>query len=818
MAKMTPELYQRVSQVLASALRRPQHDREPYLAEACGDDRELRREVETLLEYGPEADDLLEQEIPGKRPEPPPDLALAMPIPAPGDRIGPYELLERIDQGGMGTVFLACRRDDFEQKVALKLIRTDLLQTWRKEYPDDSELLQRFYRERQILANLDHPNIARILDGGATGDGVPYFTMEYVDGQPIDTWCNDRRLSIRNRLRLFSKVCSAVSLAHQSLVVHRDLKPGNILVDAVGEPRILDFGIAKRLVPATLDETLGQPTAAGQMPLTLRYASPEQIRGLAITTASDTYSLGVLLFQLLTGHFPYTLEDDQFLTLAKAICDQEPERPSSKIVREERIFRPEGTVTIDPHSVSSQRGASPEKLRRNLSGDVDSIVLKALAKDPKKRYVSVEQLALDIERCLEGRPVLAREGTTLYLAGKFVRRNWKSLVVVTTLLTTLGLAAEADRRARSAEEQQHLITQRLTQDLLTPFESALNRDQPVSTEAYLILLSQTLRLALEGESHLLAKPLGLFGTTLSRLHSHEAARDLLEESLRLHREHFDGDHPDLASLLNNLAASYDRAGNHDRAEELYREALAMKRRLGYESVGLAKATCNLASMLRLRGSYEKAEEHALECLRLRQEHTDPDPAAVARALRNLGILAYTRRRLGEAESWLLAARNRWARAAVDAPFETSAFSSSLGRVFHAQGRLVEAEALFTEVLTLRLAELEIDHEHVALARKDLGMVLLERGETETAGILLRQALETLRATRPADAWETAEAESLWGAYLAARGHLDLAAPFLTGGHEALAAARGEDSIHTFNARRRIERWLPSWTTWGQGVL
>lgn len=820
MAKLTPEVYRRVSEIVASAVEHPTPLREKYIREACAGDRELQREVETLLEYGPDADNLLAAPIPGKRANLRLDKDMvAAPLgPLVGDRVGSYKLLKRIDEGGMGTVFLAAREDDFEKKVALKLVRAGLLQHRMESHPRDNALLQRFLNERQILANLEHPNIARILDGGATEDGIPFFVMELVDGQPIDSWCDSRKLRVRERLELFRKVCSAIQLAHQNLIVHRDLKPGNILVDAQGEPKLLDFGIAKQLATdsSTLTSGDGQ-TEPGQVPMTLRYASPEQVQGKAITTASDIYSLGVLLFQLLTGHTPYFLKDGQFLTLAQAICDQEPRRPSSKIGQEEELFHPQGSRRITPGTISSQRSSSPKRLKRSLAGDIDSIVLKALAKDPKKRYSSVEQLSLDIERFLDGQPVQAREGALLYRCGKFLLRHRWRVASVAFFLLIAGTAFLNDQRAREAERQKIRIADRLAEIMIDPFEDEMNREKPVNIEEYLDSLRDQMRRALEDEPLLLAKQLGIFGPMYSRLGSHQKARATLEESLQLHRRHYSGDHQDLPRILNNLAASYDRSGDYQQAEKLYRAALEMKRRLGLEGLGLARAMCNLASMLRLRGRYPAAEELYLECLRLRKESPTPDPAAIARTLRGLGVLSYTRGYLDRAEAQILQALASLRATGPPEPLEIAAYFSSLGRVFHAQGKSAEAEELFGQVLTIRLQKLGETHEYVALTRKDLAAVFLDRGDNESAAVLLSQSLAVLRKVKPENAWEIAGAESLWGVYLAANGQIDKAEPFLRHGHDALAASLGPHAIQTVQARHHLWEWIPDRREWGEGI-
>jgi tetratricopeptide (TPR) repeat protein len=339
-----------------------------------------------------------------------------------GHRIGAYRLLRVLGSGGMGSVWLAERADQqFDQRVAIKLIRRGM---------DTDELLHRFRRERQLLAGLNHPNIARLLDGGATEDGRPFFVMEYVDGTPIDCWCDDHRLSIAQRLALFRRVCAAVQHAHQSLIVHRDLKPANILIDPAGEPKLLDFGIARVLAS---ESAAPEVTLAESRRLTPAYASPELMRGEPITTATDVYALGVILYELLAGQRPYALHTTSAARMEEVICQQQPLRPSAAVA----------AVAAGLPSAASdtarRRSADHRRLRRQLAGDLDTIVLTALRKEPQRRYGSVEALAEDVRRHVEGMPIVARPDSLAYRASKFVRRN--AVAVAASAVTLAGLLA-----------------------------------------------------------------------------------------------------------------------------------------------------------------------------------------------------------------------------------------------------------------------------------------------------------------------------------------------------------------------------------------
>jgi TolB-like protein/Tfp pilus assembly protein PilF/tRNA A-37 threonylcarbamoyl transferase component Bud32 len=377
---VTPERWQRVKDLFTAAVERSGEQRSAFLAQACTGDPDLLTQVDRLLKADEKADGFLDA----------PSIALDDSEAIPR-RIGAYELLREIGHGGMGTVYLAARADGaYQKEVAIKIIRRGM---------DTAFVLSRFRNERQILAALAHPNIASLLDGGSTDDGLPYFVMEYVEGEPIDRYCDERSLSVAERLDLFLLVCGAVSHAHANLVVHRDLKPGNILVSRDGAPKLLDFGLAKLLAPGSLEQT-----ATEQRFLTPSFASPEQIRGGPISAATDVHGLGVLLYVLLTGRRPFGIAAESFDQMARAVCEEEPVKPS--------------------------------ELESSLSGDLDKIVLKTLEKEPERRYASVEQFADDIRRHREGRPIAARAPTQGRGAYRWALRAGAALTLV--VLAVLG--------------------------------------------------------------------------------------------------------------------------------------------------------------------------------------------------------------------------------------------------------------------------------------------------------------------------------------------------------------------------------------------
>ena len=433
---MKAERWQQVREILDHAIALPASERSPFLDENCANDQELREEVESLLSSHNDAGSVFLKAPPAK-------LMGAFENDQTnrvGRRIGVYQILSVIGRGGMGEVYHAVRADgQYEKHVAVKLVRGGY---------DSALLLERFRHERQILASLDHPNIARLLDGGTTEEGIPYLIMELVEGERLDSYCDAGRMSITERLKLFCQICSAVQYAHQRLIIHRDLKPSNVLVTADGIPKLLDFGIAKLVDP----DAIAEVTIMRAM--TPEYASPEQIRGEPITTASDVYSLGVVLYQLLTGRSPYPGETRSSHQLAQAVCEVDPTKPSSAVLKPLPIAGDDPAAQRTPDDLSSLREGSPAKLQRRLLGDLDNIVAKAMRKEPQQRYSSVEQLAEDIRRHLQGLPVTAVKGSFAYRANKFVRRNRMAIAAgVLLALTLMGGIAATIRQARIARKQ-----------------------------------------------------------------------------------------------------------------------------------------------------------------------------------------------------------------------------------------------------------------------------------------------------------------------------------------------------------------------------
>jgi serine/threonine protein kinase/tetratricopeptide (TPR) repeat protein len=625
---MTPERWQRINEMFHAALVIDGQERSAFLlAQSAGDDA-LRVKVAALLASHEQAEGFIQGSVFGDAAQLlVEDEAEAM----IGQHIGLYKITREIGRGGMGTVYLATRDDDqFEQQVAIKVVRRGM---------DTDLVLARFRNERQILAGFDHPNIARLFDGGSTASGLPYFIMEYVEGQPIDAYCDNHRLPTAARLELFRTVCSAVLYAHQHLVIHRDIKPSNILVTAEGVPKLLDFGIAKLL---NSEATEGAATTAiMQRLMTPEYASPEQVLGERITTVSDVYSLGVLLYELLSGHSPYHFKTLLAQDIAQVISDSDPERPSVVISRVEDVTtggRPRAK-TLTPESVSKTRDGRPEKLRRKLAGDLDNIVLLAMRKEPHLRYSSVGQFSEDIRRHLMGLPVVARQATLSYRGAKFIRRNILAVAAaaILSLILLLGIAAtgwqvhvaRGERvRAEAAgakSERRFNEGRKLAHSVLFDYSEAI-QDLPGSTPVRARLVKDALEYldsmaaganddpSLQRELATAYEKVGdVQGRTLrANMGDTSGAKDSYRKALRI-RETLVAANPKDASSRTDLADSYrefgrvlwtasDTAGGVENAgkELVLREALA------------AEDPTNMQARYKLGASHANVGEMLLE--------------------------------------------------------------------------------------------------------------------------------------------------------------------------------------------------------------
>ncbi|MEO6393456.1 MAG: protein kinase, partial [Pyrinomonadaceae bacterium] len=574
---MADQNWQKIKDVFVAALEKEPRERAPYLDECCGGDRTLRQEVETLLDAHSELDDFIEQ------PAFKVGDVFAQDDQQREKQFGSYRIIREIGVGGMGAVFLAERVDgEFEHQVAIKIIRQTMV---------DSDLARRFRRERQILASLNHPNIARLLDGGVTETGTPFLVMEYVKGEALTTFAQDQQLDLNARLHLFLDVCGAVAYAHRNLIVHRDLKPNNILVSSEGAPKLLDFGLAK-LLDGDLTSDVAE-TQTGFRALTPAYASPEQFTGEAITTASDIYSLGTVFYELLTNERPFNFEGKNLEQIIRSISGSQPPLPSS--VKQQ-----------DPKAPAAK-----------LAGDLDNIALKALRKEPERRYQSAEQFADDVERYLNGRPVLARPSTFRYRAEKFVLRNrvavaTASLVVLAVLA---GLVATVwQSRVAARERDQARLAQARAEQLNTFLQSILSAASPEEKgkDAKVIEVlndaAQNIDAEFVGQPESKAQALLTIGQTYIQLGLMDEAEKMLRPALKLNLELYGESNHSTAASQAALAVPLLNRSKFEEAEGLLKQAIATERKLSpVGTKNLAYALDVLGELYVQTGAFDKAK-------------------------------------------------------------------------------------------------------------------------------------------------------------------------------------------------------------------
>jgi eukaryotic-like serine/threonine-protein kinase len=708
--------WDKVEEVFLSALEHEPEQRKAYLDAACDGDAGLRAEVESLLASHEQARDFIEAPAVAFVSDLLPGELIDASKSTVGQRIGQYKVIQEIGRGGMGTVYLAERADEQYQKlVAIKVVRRGM---------DTEDILRRFRNERQILASLEHPNIARLLDGGTTDDGLPYLVMEYVEGTPVTNYCNDQRLPTNERLQIFRTICAAVQHAHQNLVVHRDLKPSNILITPDGTPKLLDFGIAKVLNPALSGPAM-ERTGTELRVLTPDYASPEQVRGKKLTTTSDIYSLGVVLYELLTGHRPYRSINTPSHDLARVICEQEPPKPSTAVSSVEVVThddsRPQTTIT--PESVSRARDTQFDKLRRGLFGDLDNIVLMALRKEPERRYESAAQLSTDIQRHLDGLPVIARKDTFKYRAGKFVRRNRLAVAAAAVIVLSLigGIVATA-WQARAAAWQARAAAS----------QAQAARREKEKAETISAFLGQVLN-----------------STNPVLKVSHDSSRErtitevLDEAARRLESGEFDNQPEVKAELERIISNSYNGQGRHRLADQHAQEYVDLQSKLyGENDPRTLAASAYWAQLLFTRGELKEAENkfrQVLPMMRTEQQKGNLKAEVLLQALLNF---AYVRRTQGdsrEAESLFREVLALSHQIPAESLYPIAVTQSTLASTLADQGRFDEALQTAREAVTEARQRGESDRPDFGFSLTVLAGFLTDKGDFAEADAALREA-------------------------------------------------------------------------------
>lgn len=813
MSSRSPELdaqrWRRVADVFAHAVELEPGRREAYLSQTCGNDAELLDYVNGLLEADATVETVVEQTIVNTVRDAFADDTSQV-AEMRGQMIGPYRVERLLGSGGMGMVYLAQRADEqFDQQVAIKLGRHRLV---------DPQTELRLRHERQILADLDHPNIARLLDGGTTEDGVPYLVMEFIDGIRIDTYCDLHRLNVTERVELFETICRAVHHAHQNLIIHRDIKASNILVARDGTPKLLDFGIA-RLSDAEGAATAGL-TREGAVIMTPANAAPEQISARNITTATDVYGLGLLLYVLLSGLRAYDTDGLTPAEAARVILQDTTLAPSRRLAQKQLAAR-ERSDTVSSQElekIASDRSTSPDRLQRQLRGDLDVIVLKALRKEPERRYRSANAIADDISLHLRAMPIIARTDSWRYRAGKFVRRHLAAVAaasLVVVMLATFTVVLSLQNRVVMEERDTAREVIQFLEDIFMAHDPSRARGVDVTAEEILAagatrirsdlgdrpdiqsslmgtigrvyynlgeypqseeMLEQALRLRLQadGESHpAVAAARNDLAEVLIRRAQYGRATELLQKSLAVNQLGNDGTSPHVATNLFNLANVHLATGELDEAESAVRSSIAIFRQIRDEySLELAEAVSALARVLQVRGDLDQTETLLLEAIDIISTSQGPDHPYMAYYLQNLGVLQLSKGDLDAAGRTLKSAVDAIHRILGDKHDLLAVALVDQGRLLHMQGDYDKAELLIREALDLGIEIHGTSHPNLGLHKTILGMLLHDKADLDAAEKELREALSIFGQVLDDDHQYVASALTELGAVLNASGRAE----------------------------------------------
>jgi eukaryotic-like serine/threonine-protein kinase len=855
---MTSEKWLEVKEIFNAALDLSPAERRAFIEECCADD-ELREEVEALLASADEAESFIESPALTRVAS----LVTEEKMPSLiGQQIGAYKIEREIGKGGMGAVFLASRADDeFDKKVAIKLIKRGF---------DTDEIVNRFRHERQILAALEHPFITRLIDGGSTADGLPYLVMDYVEGLPLSKYCAVRRVSLGERLDIFLKICAAVTYAHRNLIIHRDLKPSNVLVTEDGTPKLLDFGIAKLTAP-NASQTLGGTRTTFRV-MTPEYASPEQVNGQAVTTASDIYSLGVVLYELLTNTRPFRLQTNSAEEISRIITDNAPTKPSESLRRgeEEKGRRGEerrrGGEKENRRIGDTQSGRVASKVSPSpflpfsssvLRGDLDNIILMAMRKEPERRYSSVEQFAEDIRRYLTGLPVIAREDSFGYRTEKFIKRNKAGVAAgLGIALSLVGGLIATSRQAKIARRQRDRAlretekAERINRFLQKMLASADPRAQGKDVKVIEVLgeASESIEHDFADQPEISAALHTTIGTTYLNLGLLEAAESHLQKALDGRLEYFPRRTREVAESLNNFGKLLQMKGDLNAAEPLYTEALATFRFLRKDDE-TAEVLDNLGYLFALKGKNREAIRAHTEELGIRRALFGENHPKVAKTMGSLanvfGVLGERRKNESLHRQSLEILRRFYEEDHPDVIMAMSRLASviiwrdrteaenlfrkvlalrrktfgenhpdvgwtlyDLAFLNAERGDYLESERLAREVLAMRGKGLTDEHPVTSSSFLILGRSLLAQGRAAEARPLLEECLALRRKTLGESHWLLATANSFYGECLIFTGAPEKGKRLLSESFDILREKLGADHDQTRAAHERLVKFSP----------
>jgi serine/threonine protein kinase/tetratricopeptide (TPR) repeat protein len=771
------ELFLRAAEIESPA------ERAAYLERECGNDAELRRKLEALLHAHDDSDSFL---APGPTSDPTPtgdEQPHAESSDAAGDVIGPYKLLQKLGEGGMGAVWVAEQHQPVKRRVALKLIKPGM---------DSTQVLRRFEAERQALALMDHTSIAKVFDAGTTTQGRPYFVMELVKGVPITKYCDELNLPIRERLTLFVPVCQAIQHAHQKGIIHRDIKPSNVLVclqDGKPVPKIIDFGIAKATSQRLTDASLY--TEVGQVIGTLEYMSPEQaeLSALDIDTRADVYALGAMLYELLTGTTPLDrrrLKQAALMEVLRLIKEQEPPRPSTRL-SESKDSLP---------SIAAHRHTEPARLTKEVRGELDWIVMKCLEKDRTRRYETANALARDVERYLTDEPVEACPPSRTYRLGKFARKYRAALSAAAAFVLLLAIAAVVSValavRARQAEALAETRLEEVSKE-----KARADEESRIAAAVNGFLQKQLL-----GQADIGNQPLTAGGAT--ERNPNVTVRELLDRAAREIEGQFADQPVTEAAIRFTIGDAYRALGRYPEAQQHLERAVQLyTAKLGADHPDTLTSKITVAHLYWDQGQYAKAEPLLKEALQARTAKLGADHPDTLLSKNNLAALYHAQVRYAKAEPlYEEALQGQTAKLGADHP-NTLSSKNNLGRLYRAQGQYAKAEPLLKEALQARTAKLGADHPLTLLSKNNLAGLYEEQGQYAKAEPLYKEALKGRAAKLGADHPDTLDSKNSLATLYLAQGQYAKAEPFLKEALEGQTVKLGADHPHTLISKNNL---------------